>query len=148
MMLVEHILDDTRKRLALLGREAAVHEAAEILMNPATPLVVVCDDQGVAVGVISRTNVVKVLAEARVDALGANADTIMTCSVLSFRAHQPLQEVWDAMNARSLRCAPILDDAGRPRGVVHARDIASALLDEVTNEEILLRDYVLGVGYQ
>jgi predicted transcriptional regulator len=68
--------------------------------------------------------------------------------VLSFRTHQPLQQAWNAMNARSLRSAPILDEEGRPQGVIHARDIASALLDEVTNEEILLRDYVLGVGYQ
>jgi len=52
------------------------------------------------------------------------------------------------MNARSLRCVPILDDSGRPQGVVHARDLARALLDEVTEEEVLLRDYVLGVGYQ
>jgi hypothetical protein len=33
-------------------------------------------------------------------------------------------------------------------GVVHARDLARALLEEVTEEEALLRDYVLGVGYQ
>jgi hypothetical protein len=34
------------------------------------------------------------------------------------------------------------------KGVVHARDVGSALLDEVTQKEVLLRDYVLGVGYQ
>ncbi len=32
-------------------------------------------------------------------------------------------------------------------GVLHARDVAIALLDEVNYEEILLRDYVMGVGY-
>jgi len=26
--------------------------------------------------------------------------------------------------------------------------VARALLDEVTHEELLLRDYVLGIGYQ
>jgi CBS domain-containing protein len=52
------------------------------------------------------------------------------------------------MNARSLRCVPILDDSGRPHGVVHARDLVCALLEEVKEEEALLRDYVLGVGYQ
>jgi len=31
---------------------------------------------------------------------------------------------------------------------VHARDVAIALLDEVNYEEVLLRDYVMGVGYQ
>ncbi len=44
--------------------------------------------------------------------------------------------------------AVAVDEAGRPLGVVHARDVARALLDEVTYEEVLLRDYVLGIGYQ
>jgi len=35
-----------------------------------------------------------------------------------------------------------------PRRRLAARDIARALLEEVENEEGLLRDYVLGVGYQ
>jgi CBS domain-containing protein len=72
----------------------------------------------------------------------------MTKPVVSCRVEQPLQEVWTIMTARSLRCAPILDHEGRPQGVVHARDVALALLDEETHEEELLRDYVMGIGYQ
>jgi predicted transcriptional regulator len=49
------------------------------------------------------------------------------------------------MNERSLRCAPILD-GGPPKGVVHACDIARALLDEEMYEEELLRDYVMAIG--
>ena len=52
------------------------------------------------------------------------------------------------MTSRTLPCAPLLDDEGRAQGVVHARDVAIALLDEVNTEEVLLRDYVMGVGYQ
>ena len=148
MLRVEHILDTARTRLATVSRDSPVSDAAEILVNSNTPLIVVCDDAGVVVGVISRTDIVKVLACAKADALGVCADAIMTTSILFCRAHQPLQELWDAMNARSLRCAPVLDDNGRPQGVVHARDLASALLEEVTHEELLLRDYVLGIGYQ
>ena len=48
-----------------------------------------------------------------------------------------------------LRCfCPVLDTDRKPQGVVHAREIVLALLDEVTHEELLLRDYVLGIGYQ
>ncbi len=148
MMLVEHILDSARKRLATLSPESRVCDAAEILMNSETPLAVVCDADGIAVGVISRTDVVKVLVGARVDALSTNAGAMMTRCVLSCQTHQPLQEVWNLMSARSLRCAPVLDADGRPRGVIHARDLASALLEDVTYEETLLRDYVLGIGYQ
>jgi CBS domain-containing protein len=148
MMLIEHILEPARKRLATLRRDSLVADAAAILMNGDTPLAVVCDGDGVAVGVISRTDVVKVLVGAKADALSTCADAMMTTAVLSFGFDQPLQDVWKFMNARSLRCAPILDRDGRPQGVVHARDLATALLDDVTYEELLLRDYVLGVGYQ
>jgi CBS domain-containing protein len=77
-----------------------------------------------------------------------SAGAIMTSPVVSCHVDQPLQRVWETMNARSVRCVPILDASGRPHGVAHARDLACALLDEVNEEEVLLRDYVLGVGYQ
>ena len=148
MMLVKHILEAARKRLAVLSREASLFDAARILANRDTPLVVVCGSDGTAVGVISSSHVVKVLATAGVDALGFNAGEIMTKPLLSCHVDETLQQVWAVMNSRTLPCAPILDDDGRAQGVMHARDVALALLDEVNYEEVLLRDYVMGVGYQ
>jgi CBS domain-containing protein len=147
-MLVQHILDNAQRRLAMLSREASLCDAAEILSNPITPLVVVCDSEGCAAGVISRGDVVKVVATAGVGAWGLNAGAIMSRPVLSCHVDNALQQVWETMNSRSLRAIPVLNDDGRPRGVVHARDVASALLDELSRDEVLLRDYVLGVGYQ
>jgi len=148
MILVKHILEAARKRLAVLSREASLFDAAKILENRDTPLVVVCDSDGIAVGVISTSHVVKVLATAGADALGLNAGAIMTKPLLSCHVDEELQQVWAVMNSRTLPCAPILDDDGRAQGVVHARDVAIALLDEVNYEELLLRNYVMGVGYQ
>ena len=148
MTLVLHILEAARKRLAVLSREASLFDAAEILANPNTPLAVVCDIDGTAAGVITRSNVVKVLATARADACGLNAAALMATPMLSCRLGDPLKRVWEIMNSRYLRSVPILDDVVRPLGVVYARDVARALLDEATHEEILLRDYVMGVGYQ
>ncbi len=148
MILVQHILEDARQRLAVLTREASVSEAAEILANPKTPLAVVCDSEGVAIGVVSSSDIVKALSGARGDVFNTNAEAMMTKSVLSCHVDHTLQSVWASLNARGLRCAPVLDNSGKPQGVVHARDLARALLDEVESEEVLLRDYVLGIGYQ
>jgi CBS domain-containing protein len=148
MALVKHILEAAQKRLALLSREASIVDAARILANRDTPLIVVCDGDGIAVGVISPSHLVNALATAGVDALGLNAGAIMTKPLLSCHVNEDLQQVWAVMNSRTLPCAPILDDDGRAQGVLHARDVAIALLDEVTYEELLLRDYVMGVGYQ
>jgi CBS domain-containing protein len=148
MILVKHILDSARRRLVTLRRHSHVGEAAALLINPDTPLVVVCSDDGVAVGVISRADILKVIAGWNSVDLPANAEAVMTRCVFSFHPDVPLQKVWRDLNTRSFRSAPILDASGRPQGVLHVADIASALLEEVTNEEGLLRDYVLGVGYQ
>jgi CBS domain-containing protein len=148
MMLIHHILKSAQRRLAVLSREASMVDAAEILANPDTPLVVVCDDSGVAVGVVSSTDIVKAFSRARGEAPHVNAEDIMTRLIFSCDADQTLQSVWTSMSAHSLRCAPVLDADRKPRGVVHAREIVLALLDEVTHEELLLRDYVLGIGYQ
>jgi CBS domain-containing protein len=147
MILVKHILEAAQKRLVVLSQKASLFDAARILANRDTPLVVVCDSDGITVGVISSSHVIKVLATAGVDALSFNAGAIMTKPLLSCHVDETLQQVWAVMNSRTLPCAPILDDDGRAEGVVHARDVAIALLEEVNYEELLLRDYVMGVGY-
>jgi len=146
--LVKHILDAARGRLAVLSEKALVPDAAQILANANTPLVVVCDKEGIAVGVVSRTDIIKLLASAGTAACDTNAGAIMTKRIVSCHVDQPLQQVWTVLSARSLRCAPILDEVGRPQGIVHGHDLVRALLDEETHEEELLRDYVMGVGYQ
>ncbi len=148
MVLVRHILEDARKRLAVLSQEAPVAEAAEILVNPNTPLVVVCSNEGTLVGVVTKSDIIKALAGASAAMANMTAAEIMTNPALSCHVDQALQGLWDTMNARSLRSVPIIDDSGRPQGVVHARDLARALLNEVDEEEVLLRDYFLGIGYQ
>jgi CBS domain-containing protein len=146
MNLVQHILDGAQRRLATLSLDSLLSEAALILANPDTPLVVVCDAQGIAVGVLTKTDIVKSLARER--GIEARAGSIMAHPVVFCDVEQTLQRVWEAMHARSLRSVPILNGSGRPVGVVHARDLAQALLDETNEEEIVLRDYFLGVGYQ
>ena len=148
MILVKHILEASRRRLVVVSRDASLFDAARILANRDTPLVVVCDSDGIAVGVISSSHIINVLSTAGADALNFNAGAIMTKPALSCDIDETLQQIWAVMNSRTLPCAPILDGDGRAQGVVHARDVAIALLEEVNYEELLLRDYVMGVGYQ
>jgi CBS domain-containing protein len=144
MMLVQHILATAQQRLAVLSRNASVCEAAKMLL---TLLVVVCDDQGLAVGVVSRTDVIKAFSSGNDEAFNTNAGEIMSTPVYSCHIDQTLQSLWRSMGARGLRSAPVLDALARPLGVVYVRDVALALLEEVENEEGLLRDYIMGIGY-
>lgn len=150
MILVKHVLEPARKRLVTLSQEASLIDAAQMLVNrdTHTPLAVVCDRDGIAVGVIAPIHIVNALATAGVDALNCNAGAIMTKPLLTCQVEEALDQVWAIMSARTLPCAPILDNGGRPEGILYARDVAIALIDEVNYDESLLRDYVMGVGYQ
>jgi CBS domain-containing protein len=51
------------------------------------------------------------------------------------------------MKKRKLKIIPVLDEELRPVGVLHARDILQVLLGESVDEESMLRDYVMSIGY-
>jgi len=146
MALVKHILEDARKRLAILDREALVAEAASILANPNTPLIVVCDSEGIAVGVVSKSNIIRALAGGSDNAVKMTMGDVMTNPVLSCHVEQALKQVWDTLNANSLRSIPVIDTSGRPQAIVHARDLARALLNEVHEQEFPRPDYALSIG--
>lgn len=59
-----------------------------------------------------------------------------------------LETLWLDMNARGLKNIPVIDVADAPIGVLNARDILQALLSQSVNEESMMRDYVMGVGYR
>jgi len=57
-----------------------------------------------------------------------------------------LQDIWAMMKARGLQRIPVRRGQ-EPLGVIYARDALQCLLGEVENDEALLRDYVMDVGY-
>jgi CBS domain-containing protein len=113
MAWVKNVLEAAQRRLATVSREASLVDAAQVLANPNTPLAVVCDSDGMAVGVIAPGHIVKALASAGAHACGFSAGTIMSKPVLTCHVDDTLQQVWAVMNSRTLQCAPILDSDGR-----------------------------------
>ena len=71
----------------------------------------------------------------------------MTRDATVCRPDDWLREVWSKMKERSFKNVPITDRDSRPVGVLNARDALQVLLKEVENEESLLRDYVMGIGF-
>lgn len=51
------------------------------------------------------------------------------------------------MKTVGVRQIPILDVDSKPLGIVYAVDAVHALLSEAQDQEQLLRDYVMCVGY-
>ncbi len=122
-------------------------DAAKLLREPDADLVVVCNADERMVGVISKTDVVRQISQWRESEYATAASTVMTRTVVSFRPDDLLHDVWTTMKHRRLKNVPILDQDSRPIGVLNARDVLEALLEEVEHEEMLLRDYVMSIGH-
>lgn len=75
------------------------------------------------------------------------ASAVMTQAVVYCRPDDLLRDVWSIMKDQRLKNIPILDQGRRPIGLLNARDALEALLEEVEYEQVLLREYVMCVGY-
>ncbi len=145
-MLVERLLTPARARLVTIADNAPMIEAAKLL-RAGTDLVVVCGSAGLLVGVITKTDVVGQISRCQGASCTTAASLVMTRDVLLCRTGDWLRDVWARMKERSLKNIPVVDQDSRPLGVLNARDALQVLLEEVQDEEALLRDYVMSVGY-
>lgn len=148
MRLVEATLDSARQRLVTISEGAPLIEAARLLREPGSDIVVVCNSDGVLVGVITKTDVVRQISHCGGNSCTTAAAAVMTRDVVVCGLSDWLHEIWPKMNEGGLKNIPITDQGSRPIGVLNARDALEGLLHDVEDEGSFLRDYVMGVGYR
>ncbi|MEO8849089.1 MAG: CBS domain-containing protein [Casimicrobiaceae bacterium] len=146
-LLVEPLLPAARERLVTIADDAPLIQAAKLLRT-GTDLVVVCSREGALAGIITKTDVVGVLGDCQGASCMMQVASVMTRDVVVCGSGELLLDVWSRMKARGLKNIPITDHEGRPIGVLNARDALQVLWRGVEDEESLLRDYVMGIGYR
>lgn len=146
-MFVERILPAARKRLVTVGDHISLIEAAKLLLDRDSDLLVVRSRDELLAGVITKTDVVRQMSLCQGSGCTKTASSVMTRSVIHCQPNDILQNVWSIMKDRGLKNIPIIDQASRAIGVLNARDALEVLREEVEYEEVLLRDYVMCVGW-
>lgn len=136
-----------RTRLATVALQTPLLEAAQRLAHAQIGLVVVCDPDGAMAGVISKTDVVRQIGHCAGSACRTLASDLMTREVVFCHPFDLLSDVLVLMRQHGLVHVPVIDDHGRPLGVLNARDALHALVADGEYEQSLLVDYVMGVGY-
>lgn len=147
-MYVEKMLTTARERLVMVSCDAPLIEAARLLGTTNADLVVVCSREGYLSGVITKTDVVRQISHCQGSSCTVAVSTIMTDNVVFCRQTDLVSDVWAIMKERRLKNIPVTDEASVPIGLLNARDALEVLLTEVKQEETLLRDYVMCVGYR
>lgn len=138
----------TRSRLVTVASDASVVDVAKLLAGTQVSLVVVCDRGGVMVGVVTKTNIVRQIGQCCGSSCSVAAEKIMSRSVIYCSPCDLLPDVLSKMEKGGFVHLPVVDQNLVPLGVVNARDALRALLADEKYEESLLRNYIMGIGYQ
>lgn len=146
--LVSGIEAVARSRLLTVGAEALLVDVAALLSSAQISVVVVCDAAGTAMGIITETVLVKRLGLGQANFFTTKAAEVMTREITVCTLDEVLADVLAMMHTRGLIHVLLVDADNRALGVVNARDGLRALLAAGNHEEELLRNYVMGIGYQ
>jgi CBS domain-containing protein len=143
----DRLLPIAQQKLIRIIDSAELIDAAKLLRDRDTEIVAVCTPDGVPAGVITKTDVVGQISHCQDQSCTTPASPAMTRDVIVRKAGQLLGDVWSIMKKRKLKNIPVVDAESRPIGMLNARDTLQLLLKEAQDEELLLRDYVMCVGY-
>lgn len=147
-LLVSGVEAIARSRLLTVAADALLVDVAALLSSAQISVVVVCDAAGAAVGVITETILVRRLGLKQADFFTTRAGDVMTPEFTACAPEDLLSDMLAMMHTRGLIHVLLLGDDKRPLGVLNARDGLRALLAAGNHEEALLRNYVMGIGYQ
>src|SRR5260221_10747452 len=117
-MRVERVLPIAIQRLITIRDGALVTDAAKLLSSTHKSLVVVCNPDGVMVGVISKTDVVRQMAHCQGVSCTMSVAAVMTRDVTYCHRNDVLQDVLSIMKERGFVHIPIVDQDSRPSGVL------------------------------
>lgn len=148
MTLVQSILPAAGKRLVTIPVAAPLVEAARLLSEMNTSLLVVCSQDGLMAGVVTKSDVVKQISHCQGCSCTTMVAEVMTTDVVACRPEQSLQDAWLLMKDARLKQIPVSNGAREPLGLLYAHDALEVLMREVESEELLLRDYIMGIGYR
>lgn len=148
MPLIQTILPLAGKRLVTIQDDSPLVEAARLLSEMSANLVVVCSHNGRMRGVVTKSDVVKQISYCQGCSCTTMVADVMTKDVTACHPDQSLYDVWLIMKEKGLKQVPITDPTAEPLGLLYARDALEILIKEAKYEQLLLRDYVMGVGYR
>lgn len=147
-MISEPLLEKAIHRLVAVDRSARLVSAAQAFDRPETLLVIVCDEVGAMLGVISRTDIVTRISHCTGCSCTESVEAAMSADVESCAPTDSVEDIWARMKRTGFMHLPVINDAGGPMGVLAARDVLVTLLADREHEENLLMDYVTGIGYR
>jgi CBS domain-containing protein len=102
---------------------------------------VVCDEGGTVVGIVSERDVVRKLHERGADLLHAPVSEIMTTSVVTCEPTETVDSLASIMTERRIRHMPVVAD-GRLVGIVSIGDVVKSRIQQLESDREQLESYI------
>ena len=142
-MLIQHVLQRKGSEVVTITAEAPLTRAVSTLGEHNIGAIVVADDQGAVVGILSERDVVRALAADGAAALDGTVGDLMTRTVTTCGPRATVDELMALMTEQRIRHIPVVDD-GTLAGIVSIGDVVKTRIGELETETETLHDYLSG----
>ena len=131
-MKVSAILTTKGKRLITIGQEKSIKDAVSLLCEQNIGALVVIDDDGGLLGILSERDIVH--AAATVDNhLAQSVSQVMTTNVITCRPQDDLEAIANTMTEKRFRHLPVVDKDNLV-GIVSIGDVVKLQRDQYRGE--------------
>jgi CBS domain-containing protein len=103
--------------------------------------VVVCDDAGAVVGIVSERDVVRQLNERGAELLHAPVSEIMTTTVVTCEPTESVNSLASIMTERRIRHMPVVT-GGNLVGIVSIGDVVKSRIEQLESDREQLESYI------
>lgn len=134
-----------RKPVVTVRRTAGMSDVAAAMKKFNIAAVVVTDDAGDTIGLITEREIALAVATAGSHALTLTAQQLMTSPVLTCAPNDRLSVVMETMLNRRVRHLPLMD-GGQLVGMVSVGDVVKNVLELLQTEANVLRDMYLSAS--
>jgi CBS domain-containing protein len=140
-MILEQILREKGNQVFSIAEGATLKEAAELLDARKVGAMVILNEAGMVIGVISERDIVRAIARGGPGALKSSVADSMTRQVVFAKPTDTVEQAMDAMTDRRIRHLPVV--AGqRLLGVVSIGDMVKWRIAEAAAEVAAIRSYI------
>jgi CBS domain-containing protein len=140
-MFLDQILKEKGGQVYSVAEAATLKECAELLETRRVGAMVILNEGGAVIGVISERDIVRNIARIGAAALSCTVGEVMTRQVVTARPRDTIESAMAKMTDRRIRHLPVIDSA-RLIGVVSIGDLVKWRIAEADAEVNAIRSYI------
>ncbi len=140
-MKVKHILQSKGADVYAVSPDDTIAAAVSVLNDKNIGAVMVCDDHGKAVGILSERDVVRRLGEKGAEAMNMRVSECMTGNPYTCAPDETIDDLMARMTEKRIRHLPV-QSGGRIIGVISIGDVVKRKIQEAEQEAAALKEYI------